>query len=240
MRADRKSRRRRRRRPPSPCFPGTSASPITFGASRSESNRTTWADLFIDDPENAWYRVPGRKTAGAAALNPLPPSVARALVAWRRVNESEIVFPGRSAQTKGKQVKRREAIFRKIRQRTSIEAYAAAHPELAQADVRARAKAEGWPGGVKLSTKDMRDYYATMVDTDDARVLKELMRHESLATTTQYVRRRGELMRDAVKNLGVNFGDTPLLENGRTKSTFGGNQHVTREEWVGNEQETKH
>ena len=176
------------------------------GSRRGEVNRTQWSDLFLDDVESAWLRIPGTKTANSVALNPLPPALARALIAWRSVSKSETVFPGRSAQTRGKAITRRNATFAKIRRRT----------------------------GIKLTSKDLRDYYASMVDTTDVRTLKELMRHASLATTTTYSRRREDLMREAINKLGVNFGVNEPVSNPSIPgdSVFQGNQYIDRTDWL--------
>jgi integrase len=56
--------------------------------------------------------------------------------------------------------------------------------------------------GVKLRPKDMRDYFASTVQTDDPRVLMTLMRHTNLTTTTKYLRAMNDRMKDAVSNLG--------------------------------------
>ena len=56
--------------------------------------------------------------------------------------------------------------------------------------------------GVKLVPKDLRDYFATTVETDDPRVLMALMRHTNLTTTTKYLRAMTESMKDAVSGLG--------------------------------------
>ena len=56
--------------------------------------------------------------------------------------------------------------------------------------------------GIKLRPKDMRDVFASTVETDDARVLMALMRHTNLTTTTKYIRAMHERMKDAVSGLG--------------------------------------
>ncbi len=63
------------------------------------------------------------------------------------------------------------------------------------------------------------------------------MRHANLSTTTTYSRRREELMRAAVKDLGVNFGVNQPPEDGpkRQKTAFWGNQHVSRDRWITND-----
>ena len=51
-------------------------------------------------------------------------------------------------------------------------------------------KAQGYPGGVKLTTKELRDYLATQVSAQvsDPKIVMNLMRHTSLNTTTLYTR----------------------------------------------------
>jgi hypothetical protein len=57
--------------------------------------------------------------------------------------------------------------------------------------------------GVKLRPKDLRDYFASSVKTDDPRVLMALMRHTNLTTTTKYIQAVRERMKDAVSGFGV-------------------------------------
>jgi integrase len=176
------------------------------GARRGEINRTRWSDLFLSDPEKSWYKIPGTKTEESLSLHPIPAVLAVELIAWRDRNMSDLVLPGRNNHTKGKEVRRREATFRKIYRLT----------------------------GVKLTSKDLRDYYASMVNTTDPRILKDLMRHTSLSTTTTYSRRREELMRAAVENLGSNFGENETALPGAKihETTFFGNQYTSRKEWL--------
>jgi hypothetical protein len=65
-------------------------------------------------------------------------------------------------------------------------------------------KRQKYPGGVRLTTKDLRDYFATEVSArvNDPNTVKNLMRHTSLNTTTLYTRTVTERMKDAVKDLG--------------------------------------
>ena len=65
-------------------------------------------------------------------------------------------------------------------------------------------KRQKHPGGVWLTTKDLRDYFATEVSArvNDPNTVKNLMRHTSLNTTTLYTRTVTERMKDAVKDLG--------------------------------------
>ena len=56
--------------------------------------------------------------------------------------------------------------------------------------------------GVKLRPKDLRDYFASTVKTDDPRVLMSLMRHTNLTTTTKYLQAVRKRMKDAVSGFG--------------------------------------
>ena len=51
-------------------------------------------------------------------------------------------------------------------------------------------KKQNYPGGVKLTTKELRDYFATQVSAqvNDPNTVKALMRHTSLNTTSRYTR----------------------------------------------------
>ena len=69
-------------------------------------------------------------------------------------------------------------------------------------------KAQDYPGGVKLTTKELRDYFATQVSAQvsDPKIVMNLMRHTSLDTTTLYTRTVTERMKHAVRNLGQILG----------------------------------
>jgi integrase len=58
--------------------------------------------------------------------------------------------------------------------------------------------------GVKLTAKDLRDYFAGEIAarTEDPNVLMKLMRHTNLRTTTTYLRTVERRMKDAVETLG--------------------------------------
>ena len=59
-------------------------------------------------------------------------------------------------------------------------------------------------GRVRLTTKELRDYFATQVSAQvkDPKTGMNLMRHTSLDTTTLYTRTVTERMKEAVQNLG--------------------------------------
>jgi integrase-like protein len=65
-------------------------------------------------------------------------------------------------------------------------------------------KKQAYSGGVKLTTKELRDYFATQVSAQvtDPNTVKALMRHTSLNTTSRYTRTVMERMKAAVQNLG--------------------------------------
>ncbi len=81
-------------------------------------------------------------------------------------------------------------------------------------------KAQDYPGGVKLTTKELRDYFATQVSAQvsDPKIVMNLMRHTSLDTTTLYTRTVTERMKHAVRNLGADPGGS-LGASSRRKNT---------------------
>ena len=58
--------------------------------------------------------------------------------------------------------------------------------------------------GIKLTPKDLRDYFASEVSSkvQDPNVIMRLLRHTSLTTTTKYLRVVEDRMTEAVKDLG--------------------------------------
>ncbi len=65
-------------------------------------------------------------------------------------------------------------------------------------------KKQNYPEGVKLTTKELRDYFATQVSAqvNDPNTVKALMRNTNLNTTSRYTRTVTERMKEAVQNLG--------------------------------------
>ncbi|MGN6731450.1 MAG: site-specific integrase [Candidatus Binatia bacterium] len=114
-----------------------------------------------------------------------------------------LLFPGRSAQTKGKKIYSRRRLSEKFQRVTAFKAYMEKNPGTPM-KVWKELKRQGYPGGVKLTTKELRDYFATQVSAQvsDPNTVKELMRHTSLTTTSRYVRTVTERMKEAVQNLG--------------------------------------
>lgn len=95
---------------------------------------------------------------------PLAP-VLRAELEQHRRNypDLEPIFPGRSYQTRGRKIYSRRRYFEKIQYLTARIRYAQAHPELTPMQVLKAVKTEKYKGGVKLTTKDMRDVFGRVV-----------------------------------------------------------------------------
>jgi integrase len=86
---------------------------------KDESNRLQWSDINWNAGK---VRIPGTKTEESEAWLPVAPAALKTL---RELYESEdrdqnspYVFPGRSAQTKGKKIYSRRRIFERIQRVT--------------------------------------------------------------------------------------------------------------------------
>ena len=157
------------------------------GLRLDEANRLQWEDL---DLGRGWFIVRGTKTEESEAVMPLAPVLIRSLRSLTIT--SEYVFPGRSAQTRGKKVYKRDWLFKRIHKLT----------------------------GIKLMAKDLRDYFANVVDAPPETKMR-LLRHTNLATTTRYLRRVESRLQDAVRNLGATFDanlDATLTQKGGLNS----------------------
>ena len=78
-----------------------------------------------------------------------------------------------------------------------------------------RWQTKSFKDGIKLVPKDLRDYFASTVETDDPRVLMSLMRHTNLTTTTKYLRAMHERMKEAVSGLGATLGASQNSSRGQ-------------------------
>jgi len=89
---------------------------------------------------------------------------------------------------------------------TAFKAYMEKNPTATTMQAWKELKQQGYPGGAKLTTKELRDYFATQVSAQvsDPNTVKNLMRHTSLNTTSLYTRTVQERMKEAVENLGGN------------------------------------
>jgi integrase len=179
------------------------------GMRKDESNRLQWSDINWRSGE---IRIPGTKTDKSEAWLPVAPTALRAL---RDLHESPdrdpnspYVFPGRSAQMKGKKIYSRRRMFERIQQVTAIKKYLRQHPEQSYQQALEATRKDKFKGGIHLAPKDLRDYFCTEVaaKSDDAKVAMGLMRHTSLETTTKYMRTVKDRMRAAVENLGCDSG----------------------------------
>jgi integrase len=170
-----------------------------------EQNRAKWEDI---DWTNNRLMVRGTKTEESTAWIPLAPVLRDELLEFYKGSQGEFIFPGRSFQTKGKKIYRRTRLFEKITRLTCLNAFMQKHPDVSPSlKLWKRLKAEGYPGGVRLKPKDLRDYFASEVASrvNDPSVVMKLLRHTNLTTTTKYLRVIEERMHEAVKNLGANF-----------------------------------
>jgi integrase len=176
-----------------------------LGMRKDESNRLQWTDI---DWRAGKVRIPGTKTEEAEAWLPVAPAALKTLrdlyESKDRDLNSPYVFPGRSAQTKGKKIYSRRRIFERIQRETAIKKYLRQHPEASYKQAAEVCSKERFKGGIHLAPKDLRDYFCTEIaaKSDDPNVAMRLMRHTSLATTTKYMRTVEERMRDAVEHLG--------------------------------------
>jgi integrase len=173
------------------------------GLRKDEANRLRWNDINFDE---GYFHCRGTKTEDSDAYLPLAPALIESLKTYKAGNTSEYVFAGRSAQTKGKKIYSRRRMFERIQRGTAVERYLKEHPGATHEQALEACKAEKFRGGIKLAPKDMRDYFASTVQTDDPRVLMSLMRHTNLTTTTKYLRAMHERMKEAVSGLGATLG----------------------------------
>ena len=165
---------------------------IMLGARMDEGNRATWTDI---DWSRRTIRVRGTKTEVSDAVLSIPPALFSELMELHRQREdSELIFPGESAQTRGKKIYSRRRLFEKIR-KLVLERYARK---------------------IHLTPKDLRDIYASDVaaNTKNPETLMKMMRHTSLTTTTKYLRGVDERMKQAAEGIGQQWMDA-LLEGGQ-------------------------
>jgi integrase len=175
----------------------------SLGLRMDEGNRLQKTDVDFD---SGLIRIPGTKTAESDCYLPMSPQLQVELKSYlaSRSDDSPYLFPGRSAQTKGKKIYSRRRLFEKIRRVTAFNAYMEKNPSSTTMQAWKELKRQSYPGGVKLTTKELRDYFATQVSAQvtDPNTVMKLLRHTSLNTTSRYTRTVMERMKDAVQNLG--------------------------------------
>jgi integrase len=192
-----------------------------LGMRKDESNRLQWTDINWTAGK---VRIPGTKTDEAEQWLPVAPVALKTLrdlyESTDRDDASPYVFPGRSAQTKGKKIYSRRRIFERIKRVTAIKKYLRQHPEVSYEQAGQKCQQEGFKGGIHLAPKDLRDFFCTEIaaKSDDAAVAMRLMRHASLATTTKYMRTVENRMREAVESLGCDSGCDSTAISGRQMS----------------------
>jgi integrase len=174
-----------------------------LGLRMDEGNRLQKIDV---DFENGVIHVRGTKTEESDCYLPMSPALQQELKSFlqTRSDDSSYLFPGRSAQTKGKKIYSRRRLFEKIKRVTAFRAYMDNNPNTSSMKAWKELKKLNYPGGVKLTTKELRDYFATQVSAqvNDPNIVRALMRHTSLNTTSRYTRTVTERMKEAVQNLG--------------------------------------
>jgi integrase len=193
------------------------------GLRKDEANRLRWEDINFDE---GYFHCRGTKTDEADAYLPLAPALMGSLKKHKATSTSEYVFAGRSAQTRGKKIYSRRRMFERIEKVTAVEKYQKEHPEVSQKQALEACKKENFRGGVHLKPKDLRDYFASTVQTDDPRVLMSLMRHTNLTTTTKYLRAMHERMKEAVSGLGANPDKSLGATLGATQNSLPGQKSV--------------
>jgi site-specific recombinase XerC len=192
-----------------------------LGMRKDESNRLQWIDVNWNAGK---VRIPGTKTDEAEVWLPVAPVALKTLrdlyESKDRDLNSPYVFPGRSAQSKGKKIYSRRRMFERIQQVTAIKKYLRQHPGLSYQQALEATRKEGFKGGIHLAPKDLRDFFCTEIaaKSDDANVAMRLMRHTSLATTTKYMRTVEDRMREAVENLGCDSGCDSMAATGHEMS----------------------
>jgi integrase len=210
------------------------------GLRKDEANRLRWEDFNFDE---SYFHCRGTKTDESDAYLPLAPTLAESLRKHKETSASEYVFPGRSAQTRGKKIYSRRRMFEKIERLTSrcidcsarriekrchcqdchrigpvsrIHRCSKCKSSNVREGIGCLACGSGnIRQGIKLRPKDLRDYFASTVQTDDPRVLMSLMRHTNLTTTTKYLRAMHERMKEAVSGLGATLGATQKVQQGQ-------------------------
>ena len=192
-----------------------------LGMRKDESNRLQWIDVNWNAGK---VRIPGTKTDEAEVWLPVAPVALKTLRDLYESKERDLnspyVFPGRSAQSKGKKIYSRRRMFERIQQVTAIKKYLRQHPGLSYQQALEATRKEGFKGGIHLAPKDLRDFFCTEIaaKSDDANVAMRLMRHTSLATTTKYMRTVEDRMREAVENLGCDSGCDSMAATGHEMS----------------------
>lgn len=105
--------------------------------------------------ENGLIRVPGTKTEESECYLPASPALQDELKSYlaNHSDESSLLFPGRSAQTKGKKIYSLRRLVAKIRRVTAFKAYTEKNPSTPALNAWKELKQQGYPDGIKLTTE---------------------------------------------------------------------------------------
>lgn len=71
-------------------------------------------------------------------------------------------------------------MFERIQRITAFERYKLNHPEVSDTEARTAVKTEKFVGGIKLTPKDLRDYFASVMK--DPLVASKMLGHTNLRT----------------------------------------------------------
>jgi integrase len=151
-----------------------------LGMRKDEANRLNWSDI---NWKLGKVRIPGTKTDDAEQWLPVAPVALKTLRDLYESQDRDVtspyVFPGRSAQTRGKKIYSRRRMFERIERVTAMKKYLRQHPELSYEQAEKKCEQEGFKGGIHLAPKDLRDFFCTEIaaKSDDAAVAMRLMRH---------------------------------------------------------------
>jgi integrase len=178
----------------------------TLGIRMDEANR-----LLRTDPnfETEMIHIPGTRTDEANCYLPMSPALQGELKAsiGSPTDDLPYLFPGRSAQPRGKKIYSRPRLFEKIQRGRAFKAYIEKNPinDVHESLEGAKATRLSW----RLTTKQLRDYFGTQVSAQvsDPNTVKELIRHTtSLRTTSRYMRTAPDRLKESVENLEATSG----------------------------------
>lgn len=158
------------------------------------------------DFDTGLIHVPGTKTAESECYMPMSEALQRELKTYldSRTDDSPYIFPGRSAQTEDSLKESRHG----------LQCLHGKNPGTPAMKAWKQLKREDYPGGVKLRTKELRDYFCNQASAQisDPNMLKSLMRHTNLNTTSRYTRIVLDRMKLRLRNSEGYRGGISMLE----------------------------
>ena len=203
-----------------------------FASKETNATQLRWDDIKFAE---AYFHCRGTKTDEFDEYLPLALSLIDSLKKHREASTSDYVFPGQSALTKRKKIYSRRRLFEKNRAANitsrdcsnvgigkrrhcqdcgKVEALSrmqrcsnCTSTNVSEAMACLARGSSNIKPGVNLRAKDLRDYFASIVQTDDPRVLMSLMRHTNL-TTIKSLQTWCQRTKEAVSGLGKISGNT--------------------------------